>query len=334
MFGVSHVDYTRTNFDPDPGTFSKFEGVRDKVDWRGTVKVAPGHAVVLGLEREDQRAQTLDVSAKTGNQAGFAELQSEFAKMFFLVANIRRDHHDDFGGHTTWRVAPAFIVPETETKLKATYGTGFKAPTLYQLFGTGPFGFMGNPNLRPEKSRGYDAGFEQPIDKGRVRFGATYFKNDIDDLIDFTFVPFTNINVNKATTYGIEAFAAATIHERLRMRLDYTRTTARDLSKNEELRRRPRHKYSLTTIWEPVDGLTLSSTVLYVGRWMDIDRATFVLTEGGPYVTVNLAANYAVNKQATVFARVDNLFNQRYENPLGWLQPGLAVYGGLRLMSN
>src|SRR5205085_1973647 len=140
-----------------------FNGTRDKFDWRGTFTVMPGQIVVMGLEREDQRATTDNLSAKTGNAAGFIELQSEFAKRFFLVANVRHDRHDDFGDHDTWRLASAFIVPGTETKLKATYGTGFKAPTLYQLFGAGPFGFMGNPNLQPEDSRGYDFGFEQPI---------------------------------------------------------------------------------------------------------------------------------------------------------------------------
>ncbi len=336
VFGYGHVDYTRTNLDPPATIPSRFEGVRDKFDWRGTVKVMPGHNVVLGLEREDQRARgdNFPGTVKTGNQAGFVELQSELNKTFFFVANFRRDVHDDFGAHNTYRLAPAVIVPGLETKLKASYGTGFKAPTLYQLFGNGPFGFMGNPNLRPEKSRGYDFGFEQPIANNRVRVGATYFDNRIEDLIDFLFVPFTNVNVLKARTHGVEAFATVTVNEQLQLRFDYTHTKAWDLTKNVELRRRPRDKFSATATYAPMEGLTLSSTVLHVSSWSDVDRATFALVRGGPFTTVNLAADYVINKHATVFARADNLFDRRYENPVGWLQPGLAVYGGVRLASN
>ncbi|WP_163220154.1 TonB-dependent receptor domain-containing protein, partial [Citrobacter freundii] len=84
-----------------------------------------------------------------------------------------------FGDATTFRVAPAVLIPVTETKLKASYGSGFKAPTLNQLFVNFLPTFVANPNLRPEKSTGYDVGFEQPVFNNKVRFGATYFHNDI-----------------------------------------------------------------------------------------------------------------------------------------------------------
>ena len=106
-------------------------------------------------------------TASRGNKAGYVELQSEFGKRFFIVANVRTDDNESFGPHTTWRVAPAFIVPGTETKLKATYGTGFKAPTLVELYVNNPSIFqIANPNLKPETSKGYDLGFEQPLLNG------------------------------------------------------------------------------------------------------------------------------------------------------------------------
>src|SRR6202011_1113722 len=143
-------------------------------------------------------------SAENGNKAGFVELQSELAKRLFLVANLR-DDFDQFGEHPTFRIAPAAILPITETKLKASYGTGFKAPTLSQLFQNFPdFGFFANPNLKPEQSAGYDAGFEQPLFDDRVRFGSTYFHNNITNLINFNDAFTTNINVGQATTEGTE----------------------------------------------------------------------------------------------------------------------------------
>ena len=101
-----------------------------------------------------------------------------------------------------------------------------------------------------------------------------------------------------------------------------------------DLLRRPYRKYALTAEWQPIDKLTIAPTVLYMGRWVDIDRATFIRRDGGSVWLVNLAANYKINDQLTVFAHADNIFDQRWENPLGWLQPGFAIYGGVKLATN
>ena len=332
-FGANYTDHDRSNKDPDPNVPTTYKGSRDKYDWRGKFALTPEHNVVAGLERETERATTSDVSASTGNTGGFVELQSAFARRLFVVANVRRDNHDAFGGHTTWRIAPAFIVPVTNTKLKASYGTGFKAPTLYQLYGVGSFGFRGNPGLMPETSRGYDFGFEQPMPDDRFRVGITYFRNDIENLIDYNATFTSLINISQAETHGIEAFGALTFNEQLGARLDYTYTVATNAVTGAQLLRRPRDKLSLSAVWRPLDKLTISPTVIYLGKWMDVDRATFAQRQAGGVTIVNLAADYVVNDNVTVFARVDNLFNKIYENPLGWEQPGLGVYGGIRLTS-
>ncbi len=329
-FAVNQTSYARSNADPAPNPVTTFNSSMQKYEWHGAYTVMPGQVVVAGLERQNERAESDTVDARTGNQAGFLELQSEIAKRFFVAANIRHDSNDAFGGHDTWRVAPAFIVPGTETKLKASYGTGFKAPNLYQLYGNGPFGFVGNPNLAPETSRGYDFGFEQPLFNDRVRFGVTYFRNDLQNLIDYNATFTTLVNIGHAATYGAEAFVQVAVNDKLRARLDYTRTTARDLDAGTDLLRRPRDKYSATVTWQPIEKLTISPTVIYLGRWRDIDRSTFVNEDGGRVTIVNLAAEYALDPRATVFARVDNLFNKQYEEPLGWLQPGLSAYAGVK----
>ena len=348
-FGVNVTDYKRTTQDPNITPESRFNGTRTKFDWRGNYTIMPGQILVMGLERQDERAgssgfdtgsgSVVSFNAKSGNQAGFLELQSQFADRFFLVSNVRDDDNDQFGTHVTWRVAPAFLVPVTETKLKGSYGTGFKAPTLYELYGVGAFGYSGNPMLKPETSSGYDYGFEQPIANDRVRFGATYFRNDITNLINFSFpTPSTStyVNIGKAEMYGVETFVQAKVSDRLKVRGDYTRTTAKDATTGIELTRRPRDKVSGNIVWSANDALTLSTTVIYVGPWKDFDRAGALFTPGDApgYTVVNLAANYVVDKNVTVFGRVDNLFNKQYEDPTGWMHPGLGVLGGVRLTSN
>jgi vitamin B12 transporter len=360
-FGVNYTNQWNWNLDPNPDSFNPFGsvappttnvGAKTKYDWRAEAKLVPGQTLVLGLEDETQSLRTdstgsvvggsfvqTTTDARTGNKAGYIELQSEFADRFFLVSNIRYDDNESFGPHTTWRLAPAFIVPGTDTKLKGSYGTGFKAPTLTELFVNNPsIGQVANPGLVPEVSKGYDYGFEQPLLNGRFRFGATYFHNDITNLITTQFNPtaftFVYMNIGSAETHGVEAFAFAALTEQLTMRADYTYTSTRDKTTGLGLLRRPAHKASLSTIWTPVDRLTVSTTVLYVSSWVDVNRDTAVFIprlDAPAYATVNVAANYEVDKHVTLFARADNLFNRQYQNPIGFNRPGLGVFAGLRV---
>jgi vitamin B12 transporter len=197
---------------------------------------------------------------------------------------------------------------------------------------------VANPGLKPEESIGYDVGFEQPLLNDRVRFGATYFNNRIRNLIVNQFDPgtftFINNNVGQAKMQGVEAFVAAKVTEQLNLRGDYTVTYTRDETTGLGLLRRPGNKASVTAIWRPIDPLTLSATVLYVGSGVDVNRDTPVFVprlDTSPYTTVNLAGNYDVNKNVTVFARADNLFNKQYQVPTGFLRPGLGVFGGVKV---
>jgi vitamin B12 transporter len=197
-FAVNYANNRSSDIAPGDPVATVTTGERIKYDWHSVTELAGGHDLIIGAAQQTDRMDTTGFSAANGNKAGFVELQSEFAKRFFLVANMRDDFNDQFGEHATYRIAPAVIIPFTETKLKASYGTGFKAPTLSDLFQNFPdFGFFGNPNLKPEQSEGYDAGFEQPLFNDRVRFGSTYFHNSITDLIT-TNDTFTSLRERKS----------------------------------------------------------------------------------------------------------------------------------------
>lgn len=357
FFGVNYTNARSWNLDPNPDSFTAPPpvappttnlGQRTQIDWRGETQVARGQTVVAGLEDKNESLWTnstgmFDASgtyvpttttARTGDTAAWIELQSAFADRFFVVSNIRYDDNESFGPHTTWRIAPAFIVPWADTRLKASYGTGFKAPTLTELYVANPsFLVVGNPNLLPETSRGYDAGFEQPLLHDLLRVGATYFRNDITNLIEGITDPTTfvssYVNVGQATTQGAEVFAALALSSRLNLRADYTYTEARDDVTGLELLRRPRNKASFTAWWQATDRLTVTGQVLYVGPWLDYNRAGTAELMAPGYTLVNLAANYAVTERVSVFARINNLLNQQYEDPLGFLRPGFGIYGGM-----
>ncbi|HYJ03666.1 MAG TPA: TonB-dependent receptor [Chthoniobacterales bacterium] len=336
-FGVGYTDYETTIQAPDTGfgvpPANINHGDRLKFNWQGNIGLGKGHDLILGVEDQTDRLIDSPISVENGNSAGFIELQSEMLPNLFVAASGRYDDNERFGGKTTWRIAPAYLIPKSGTKLKASYGTGFKAPSLTQLFVSFPaFNFFANPNLEPEESEGFDFGFEQSLAGERVRFGATYFHNDITNLIAAN-ATFTSLeNVGAATTEGVETFVSLAVTERFKVRADYTYTDAVDDTTGLELLRRPKHKASLNLIWIPIDRLTISATALYVGSQVDGNRSFSIQRlDTDPYFLVNLAADYDLGRGVTVFARIDNAFDERYENPTGFQRPGFGLFAGMRV---
>jgi vitamin B12 transporter len=328
--GAAYSNIKSSDFAPEFPRSDAF-GERVKFDWQGIIKLAASEKLVLGAEHQRDEI-TAPISASTSIDSGYAELQSSFGDRLFDTISVRYDDNDRFGGKVTYRFAPAYLLTETGTKLKASIGTGFKAPTLNQLFQSFPdFDFFANPNLKPESSVGWDLGFEQALAGDRLRFGATYFHNNIKNLIadsaDFT----TDINVGRAVTQGVESFIAYQPIQTLTFRLDYTYTQAMDEIADQELLRRPKHKGSLNAAWAATRRLSLNATVLSVSSWVDGNRDFSISRlNASPYTTVDMAAAYEVNGHLSVYGRVSNLLDRRYENPVGFLQPSLGAFAGIK----
>jgi vitamin B12 transporter len=329
--GIAYTDYRRRELSPEsePG-FNR--GDRIKADWQGDIKLTADQTLTLGLETQRDEIHDSPISAQTDTQAGYIQLQSSFADRLFTAVSLRQDHNDRFGDATTYRIAPALKFPETGTTLKGSVGSGFKAPSLTQLFVDFPaFNFFSNPDLKPEESTGYDIGFEQDIGS-RVQIGATWFHNDIDNLIALSDSGTTNVNIGQAETYGVESFVAYRPWETVNLRADYTYTVAEDAALDRLLLRRPRHKASLSGEWQVTKAFNLSATVLYVDSRIDGNRDFSVpRLEADSYTTVNLAGSYAISETVTAFARIENLFDERYQDPTGFLRPGFGVFAGLRV---
>jgi vitamin B12 transporter len=305
-------------------------GERVKLDWQGAIKIAATHTALLGFEyARDEITQPL--SASTHVQSPYAELQSQFGQHWFSALNVRYDDNSRFGSKLTYRIAPTWVSSESGTKLKASVGTGFKAPTLSELFQNFPPFFFANPDLKPESSTGYDAGIEQRLGTDTLRVGATWFYNRIRDLITTDVTGTTYANIGRASTDGVESFVAYQPVRQLSLRLDYTYTQATDDVLHEELLRRPKHKGTLNATWRASDALLLNASVLSVSSWVDGNRDFSIPRLDAPgYTTVNLAASFDVSRQWAVFGRIDNLLDRHYENPVGFLQPGIAVFAGIK----
>ena len=340
VFGVAYANFHTVVQSPDDG-FGLPAPVIDnadrlKFDWLGTIVLDRRDLLLLGADDTIDRQIDTAVETRIG---GFAELQSRPLPGLTVAVSVRYDSDDRYGDDATWRVAPAYTVSGLGTVLKASAGTGFKSPTLSELFVSFPdFEFFANPDLKPERSFGYDLGFEQPLWRGRARFGATWFHNDIRDLIESCPDPAggefaeTYCNVGKATTYGVESFVAVTPIPNLDLRADYTWLIAHDDVANEELARRPRNKAAVSATWRVTQRLRLAPSLLYVGAEVDGNRDFSIeRMMASPYATVNLAGDYDLGHGVTLFGRIDNLLDRHYQQPIGFDKPGLGAYGGVRV---
>ena len=331
--GIAYGSSIAATQDPDNGN-SRQKGDRIKADWQGNVAVMDGQTLVLGAETARDALHpglsfgfpsTLARGITTN--AGYAEVQSDFGGGLYNSASIRFDDNSRFGSRTTWRVAPAWVIESTGTKLKATAGSGFKAPSLQQLYGT----FGGNALLKAETSFGYDVGVEQAW--GPLTGGVTWFHNDIKNLITSGPAPaFLNINIGRARTQGVESFIEWKALETLTLRGDYTYTDALDGATRRALLRRPRHKASLNADWQATDDLSLDAKLLYVGPQIDGNRDFSIPRLKMPDVTtLDLAASYRLTDTWSVFGRLENAFDTTYQSPDGFLRPGIGAYAGLKV---
>lgn len=337
--GLAYTRYSRNSVDPNPTAFSAFNqysGERIKADWVGNYTLMQGQVATLGLEHQEDSTDNLGFKeASINNNAGFVQLQSSFGERFFNTLSLRHDDNGKFGSKNTYRIAPAYLIPETATKLKASYGTGFKAPTLAQLYDDYPaFSFFANPNLQPETSKGYDIGFEQKLGK-KFEFGSTFFHNDIKNLINSTFDPVTFngtvINIGRATTRGFENYVSYKPWNTLQLRADYTYTLANDEVLKQQLLRRPKHKASISAAWQATDKLSLNTSAVHTGSFIDGNRDFSISRlKAEDYTVLNVSAEYALNENVSFTGRVDNVTNKHYQNPTGFENPGLGAYVGIK----
>jgi vitamin B12 transporter len=335
--GVAYTDDHQHEFDPTApeigdNPVTDTIGNRLAEDWKGKYVLAPDEKLLFGIDAEQDSIINSPVTASNGDQGGFIEWQGRIYDQLFGQASVRYDHNDLFGSVVTWHVAPSYTIANWGTQLKASAGTGFKAPTLNQLFVSVPaFDFFANPHLQPERSLGFDAGFEQPVWNNRLRFGATYFYNDIHDLIDYNDTFTSLINVGHATTQGAETFATYAVTPTLDLRADYTYTLAIDDDTGQELLRRPKNKVSLTASWRPIAKLTLAATALYVGSREDVNYSGTAPAVADPYYLINLSASYQLTPSVALFARIENLLNEHYEEVVGFLRPGFGAFAGVHV---
>lgn len=271
-----------------------------------------------------------------------AEYVGKLIPGFTWTLSGRYNDFSDFDDITTWQSAFSYQATGA-LRLRGSIGTGFKAPTFTERYGFYPDQFIGNPDLKPEKSRGWELGFDSQWADNRVKFGAVYFDQKLRNEIDgFVFDPdsflFTAINRDTdSRRQGVELTFDWQALDQLEFSANYTYTDSREPFADDDVRelRRPKHMGSLIVQYRfASDRAYANLNLSYTGKQYDVffDPATFISerVELSDYTLLDLAGAWKVTESLELIARVSNLTDQEYEDVLGYSTRGRGYFAGLR----
>ncbi|MBC8316478.1 MAG: TonB-dependent receptor [Desulfobulbaceae bacterium] len=323
--------HDRQSYNNDGNKSFDFTGKSQEAGWLGTFAVSDNNDLTIGTSffEEKMKSKSSDIKKDADITSVWAQEQVTLPGNIEIIAALRYDDHDSFGSKTTYRIAPSYFT-DFGTLLKASFATGFRAPSLYELYDS----TYGNENLDPEKSKGWDVGFEQEVADGTVLFGATYFALTFNDRIGYDSFTFQSIQVDGDTkTKGVETFIQWQPSETLSFLANYTYTDTKDPD-GERLVRRPMHKISLGTQYRYKKALFNCDI-----RWVDERDTSSFETDlnGNPvetldsYTLVNIAASYDLNETVQLQARIDNFFDEEYEEVWSYATPGFSGYAGIKM---
>jgi len=353
-----HYLVTLDPLDPTQTTQNDhYTGTRTDITWNNVVKLPDAgfltqNAVTANYEHANDGAHTSlndsgygypyqqGVHAQDHIDSGGLGAQALAWQRLTLSGQMREDATSIAGDAFTWRAGGVLAVPEVYSHLKFSYGTGFRAPALFDRYGVDSDGYVGNPLLRPEYSRGWEAGITTdlpvPAEAGAASLSATYFDNRLHDLIELVYAPvYTSVNIDRARAKGVETQFSFRASAWLAGDLTYTYTDARDLGTGDRLLRRPYNQGGARLRINPVPAVTVAPEVIYTGSFIDYlynDQAAGTgdgLSPAGTIVNVNLT--WQVREHLQLFAWGKNLNASRFEPVNGYQTPGRSILAGGRV---
>lgn len=323
-------------YDFDFPVFSQIDVERREAEWVNALHVGKWSTSTVGLEYRheegENRGNLGSFRARSHTQSVFFEEQLRLFDRLYLTGGFRLEDHSVFGTETTERGGLAYVIKGWGTRLRGSAGSGFRAPTINDLFFPG----FSNPGLQPERSFSYDFGLDQKLWSDRLRLGLTYFQNSFDNLIRFvplSVFPFVAVvNVARARTAGIEFTSEANLLPSLVASVNYTYTDSEDLSTDRPLPREPRHRWNVGLAWEPIRRLSLFaqlhvSTRQFESEAVGFNRGHTRVDVGGTYRVVD---RYGWLQSLELTARVENLLDEGYSEVRGFPALGTQVMLGAR----
>lgn len=321
--GLAYSDTRRDYFDNAASTAPNFatSGRSWRADFSGKADLTDTITLNFGADSEWTRFSTNFDPQNDARLSSAHVLLGYHQGGLHLSAGARVDDHDRFGTHWTFGANGSYELAEN-LRLRASYGEGFKAPTLYQLYG-----FGGNVLLQPETSKAYEAGLEYGDRSGQRHLAITLFRRDSRNLIDYVW-PAGYFNTGRTRAEGVEVEGGWALTDKLRARAAYSHLTATNRADGKDLPRRPRNTVSAGLDWEaPLAGLKLGADLRLAGDSFD-DRGNFTRLDG--YGLLTLRASLPLGERFELYGRVENVTDTDYQTVAGYGTYGRSAFVGVR----
>ena len=317
---IGYADIEREN--TSNGVQSYFtEGDRVLFRYQGTFAINDTNTLAFGTEREETSANEQESSI----DSLFALYEFKPVDSLTLTGGIRVDDHETFGSETTGRVAAAWTATDQLT-FKASWGQGFKAPSIFQS--TYICTFCGltapNTNLKAETSEAYDIGVQWQSADERIVLGATLFDQETENMIDFSYTAGYD-NIALVDSQGVELTGAYAINNWLGIAASYTFIDSDDGNGNA-LARLPESTGNISASFDPDGPFSGAVLVRYNGEETNTDGS-----ELDSWTRVDLTGSYDLNDTVEIYGRIENLLDEEYQQILGYGTPGLSGSVGVRL---
>ncbi|MHA7859540.1 MAG: TonB-dependent receptor plug domain-containing protein [Henriciella sp.] len=316
---IGYSDITRENISNGAPSFSA-EGDRVLYRYQGTLNINDQNTLAFGAEREETAARGEDISI----DGLFALYEFKPNEKVTLTGGLRMDDHERFGSETTGRVAAAYN-PTDSLTLRASWGQGFKAPTIFQTTffccgATAP-----NADLQAETSEAFDIGLDWRSPDGKAEAGITYFDQDTENQITFSFAVGGYENIAEVASQGVELYGLYRLTDWLTVSADYAYIDAEN-GDGEPLVRLPEHSGDLTVSVDPDGPMSGAVLLRYNGEEQNTNGTTLE-----SWTRVDVTGSYDLNESVELFGRIENLFDEEYQQILGYGTPDLSGYLGIRL---
>ncbi|MFH0727783.1 MAG: TonB-dependent receptor [Pseudomonadota bacterium] len=329
--------------DPDDGILDVTDNIKDswskaeyiaatqKANWQHSFFFGKINTLTAGIDYEDIEVERDNLSASSHKvHDGAIDTKSLYLQNQLLLLNEalsficggRIDDHNAFGTHSTFSLKLAYFLKNYGTKLKTTYGTGFAAPSIFNLYDPQ----YGNPDLNPEESKSWEVGVEQKFFRDKVALEAVYFDNEFENLIAYDYTTLHYVNRARAESHGVEAGLRFLPLEDLSVSVSYTFTKGKE--NGADLAQVPRDNWKFNVSYQP-GKLKLNADLYYVGERENYNQKAANRLDS--YYLVNFSAAYPITNYLNIFGRVENLLDENYITSLPYEAPGMAGYGGVKV---
>lgn len=320
---IQHYDLERDVYDSNPG---RYDGRRTKVEYLGNLALTKAIGLSAGADYTSEDASTTGgVDAGMNNAGLFAQASWKPITDVTLTAALRDDHHSNWGDHPTGRFTAAWEATRS-TKLRTSWGTGFRPPSLYELHAPS----YGNANLKPEESRSFDIGVDQQVWDNRARLSLTFFDIDTDNLISYNTLTWAYTQIEgTSNSRGIELSGRLKLLDNLTLDAGYTLTEAVDAT-DSRLMRVPRHKVTAGATLKANDRTTLTLRGTWVGDSVDTDYSVGEVRHLPNYVLLDASVTWDWSDSVSISLTGKNLLDENYQTIWGYGTAGRAVYAELK----